>query len=74
MEKLERQQIRSLIEDDRFRAVEKLFKIVIAEISSFQVKADDQFNTIWRTAKREGGVEVLEDFYKRMIKEASDDN
>lgn len=73
MDKFKRNQIRSLLQDDRFRAIEDLQKIVMTEISAFQVKAEDEFNTVWRTAKREAGVEVLEDFFRRLIYEASQD-
>jgi len=69
--KTERQAIRSLMQDGRFTAVELLKKIVIGEISRYEIKADDEFNTIWRTAKREAGVEVLQDFFTRLIFEAS---
>ena len=69
--KSERQAIRSLMQDGRFTAVELLKKIVINEISRYEIKADDEFNTIWRCAKKEGGIEVLEDFFRRMILEVS---
>ena len=71
MDKTQRQAIRSIIQDARFRAIENLQKIVIQEISGYAVKADDEFNTMWRTAKREAGVEVLQDFFGRLIFEAS---
>jgi len=71
MDKFKRQQIRAILQDDKFHSVELLKDIVIQEISRYEIKADDEFNTIWRTAKREAGVEVLEDFFKRMVLEAS---
>lgn len=74
LSKAERQAIRSLMQDGRFAAVELLKKIVISEISRYEIKADDEFNTIWRTAKREAGVEVLQDFFARLIFEASKDD
>jgi hypothetical protein len=69
--KPQRQAIRSLMQDGRFTAVELLKKILINEISGYQVKADTEFETVWRVAKKEAGMEVLEDFFKRMILEAS---
>lgn len=71
MDKFKRSQIRSLLQDDKFSSIEFLKNEVIKEISQYQVKADDEFNTIWRTAKREAGVEVLQDFFTRLIFEAS---
>jgi len=74
MDKFKRNQIRSLLQDDRFHTIELLKNIVIQEISAYQVKADDEFNTVWRTAKREAGVEVLQDFFTRLVFEASKDD
>lgn len=71
MDKFDQQQLRSIIQDERFRAIEKLQKVVIAEIASYQVKSDTEFETLWRVSAREAGVQVLEDFFKRMIMEAS---
>lgn len=71
MDKFKRNQLRSLMQDDKFRAVEALQKLVIAEIGNNQVKADTEFETIWRTAQREAGIQVLLDFFNRMILEAS---
>jgi len=71
LDKFQRAQVRSLLEDSRFNHIEALKKIVMAEISAYEVKAPDEFNTIWRTAQREAGVQVLEDFFKRLIFEAS---
>ena len=72
--KAERQAIRSLMQDGRFSSVEHLQKIVIAEIGAYQIKADTEFETLWRVAKREAGVEVLQDFFARLIFEASKDD
>lgn len=74
MDKFKRNQIRAILQDDKFHAVELLKNIVIQEISAYQVKADDEFNTIWRTAKREAGVEVLQDFFARLMFEAQKDD
>lgn len=71
LDKFKRSQIRSLLQDDRFRAIEDLQKIVITEISKYEVKANNEFETLWRLSKKEGGIEVLNDFFSRLIFEAS---
>lgn len=71
MDKFNRQKIRAILQDERFFAVEMLKKIVIDEIKSTDIKAETEFETLWRTAGRESKVEVLNDFFNRMIMEAS---
>lgn len=73
MDKFRRNQIRALLQDDRFRAIELLKEIVLAEIKCENIKADDEFNTIWRTAQREAKVEGLESFFNRLMEEASNE-
>jgi len=74
LSKAERQAIRSLMQDERFTAVELLKKIVISEISVYQIKADTEFETLWRCSAREAGVEVLQDFFARLMFEAQKDD
>ncbi len=71
MDKFKRSQIRSLLQDDRFRSMEFIKNIIIAAYQSENVKADDEFNTIWRTAQKEAKIEGLNDFFNKLIEEAS---
>ena len=71
MDKFNRQKIRALLQDDKFKAIELLRNIVIDEIKSMDIKADTEFETLWRCAGRESKVEVLNDFFNRMVKEAT---
>lgn len=69
----QRQSIRSLLQDGRFSAVEELKRNVLNEIINEDIKAEDEFNTLWRVAQREAKVQVLDDFFNRMVKEASEE-
>ena len=69
----QKQAIRSLMQDGRFSAVEELKKNVINEIVNENIKADTEFQTLWNVASREAKVQVLDDFFNRLIKEANDD-
>jgi len=71
MDKFNRQKIRSLLQDDRFRAVEMLKKLIIQQYQEDQVKADTEFETLWRCAQREAKVEGLHEFFNKMIEEAA---
>lgn len=69
--KFQRNQILSLIQDERFRAVEAFMKILKEKYQVEQVKADDQFNTTWRTAQKEAKMEAIDNFINGLVEEAS---
>ena len=59
------------MQDDRFNAVEMFLRMMKARYQSEQVKADTEFETIWRTAQREAKIEQVDNLIINMIEEAS---
>lgn len=73
LSKAERQAIRSLMQDGRFTAVEKLRKIVTGIYQHLNVKADTEFQTLWNVASRDAKIEGLDEFFLKLIEEAAND-
>ncbi len=69
--KSERQQIRAILQDDKFRAVELFLKILKDKYRNEQVKAESEWETMWRVAQRESKVEVIGDIINGLIEQAS---
>lgn len=74
LSKSERQAIRSLMQDGRFLSVELLKKIVIQMYQNLPIKADSEFQTMWNVATREAKIEGLNEFFLKLIEEASKDD
>lgn len=59
------------MQDDRFNAVEMFLRMMKARYQGEQVKAETEFETIWRTAQREAKIEQVDNLILNMIEEAS---
>lgn len=69
--KTDKARIRNLMQTDHWQGLEALKKLMLAMWREEPVKAEDNFNTTWRTAQREAKVEALEAFFTRAEQEAS---
>jgi hypothetical protein len=62
MDKREKEQINSLVRDPRWQAVEVFVAKFLNQNEEFQVKANDEFNTVYNLGYKEGkkdGVKQL---------------
>lgn len=74
MDKLRRSQIKALLQDDKFIAINIFLKELKEKYKDEQVKADTEFETTWRTAQREAKIECIDNIMNGLMEEASKAN
>lgn len=72
IDKLTRQQLKSLIQDNRWQAVEIYLVEFLTRANEMPVKGDTEFNTIWNLAHKEGIVNGIKLFFRELEENAND--
>jgi hypothetical protein len=66
MDKLSKQQINSLVRDQRWTSVIMFLDLFLNETNKVEVKADTEFQTLWNVAYKQGKIEGLKDFFNQI--------
>lgn len=73
MDSILRAKLKRLVEHQDWEAIYSLTALITDKWHNEEVKAPDEFNTIWNQAKKEGKIEGLKEFMESAEKLALND-
>lgn len=74
MDKIDRAKLKNLIKNSDWEIIYKYKVWLIEQWNKGEVKVDDEFNTFWNLALREGKKQAMEEFINNLEKLALDDD
>lgn len=66
IDKLSKEQIKSILKDQRWQGVEVFIAEYLNKTKEIPVKAEDEFNTIWNTAHKQGKEDGIRDLLRQL--------
>lgn len=69
MDSLTRKKLRQLIESQHWEAIYSFLAIMTDKWHNTPVKTEDEFNTVWNVALKEGKVSGLKEFFDTLEQE-----